>query len=739
MKLAQAIFLLIVGQATSISAGPIYDPFLENFQVGAFSKPANIGLINGWPASLHQPVLTDEEWLAGAEQVLAVGENNLTQKFVRMLATSESEAESNLDGARQALADLKAHRIGSEFIRFLRFERLAVAHSDMTLPAKYQIQIAQQIVDQAQEFTLDARQLWAWRMRATTQPALSQWPSLAKMGSFDVNNAWAVWAVMRKNAGLPLFDPDVSSEELGGVVSRVRKGWFKPEELASSPLEPDWQSGVGAILLSSSDLGAHFKAFSNPPANFSKQGWWVRGQRRFLQGRAASYEILAARADLKPAWQMDVWRRASELRILRGAWVEGLADLTAALELAKAKHGTKSLRKRLRQWVEQALVLALAKDDLAVARTLVKMGREHFVGDDLTAFETDISQWEDRLSREDLVMTPASDDSVDRARYEVLIGAAPEVRPVTAGERAAFVEAADRDLWGLWYSWGLSLADTSVVTGERPQKASLYRQALIRGLAAPQGTAQIDSALAIVALRFADRNWRHHLVHQLIDVETGQISGWRTPPRPSLVPMLLPEVRGSELDRHALLGFCLATGDMRGILGLAFELPGKGLTRDEKRLFLYPLPAPGPIREALLAAENDPALLLAIARNESLFEPAVRSWAGALGWMQIMPFHYPNLGANFGPENWRIPAMSVGRGDGLVSENRRRYDGDPYRILAAYNAGPKAASRWDQQLGGEAERDIYLAWIGYPETRDYVEKVLVDREIYRGIIEKKSE
>ncbi len=75
-------------------------------------------------------------------------------------------------------------------------------------------------------------------------------------------------------------------------------------------------------------------------------------------------------------------------------------------------------------------------------------------------------------------------------------------------------------------------------------------------------------------------------------------------------------------------------GDMHGVLSVAAVLEGTGLTRDQKRYFLYPLPATGPVLDALLAAENDPALLLAIARNESAFEPAVRSRAGALGFMQ---------------------------------------------------------------------------------------------------------
>jgi soluble lytic murein transglycosylase len=185
---------------------------------------------------------------------------------------------------------------------------------------------------------------------------------------------------------------------------------------------------------------------------------------------------------------------------------------------------------------------------------------------------------------------------------------------------------------------------------------------------------------------------------------------------------------------HAALGFALATGDMRGILALAYEIPGSGLTQEEKRRFLYPLPAEGPIQQAILAAKTEPALILAVARNESLFEPAVRSRAGALGWMQIMPFHFQDRGAKPGHEHWAMPAVSIGKGDQLLEENRRRYDGDPYLTLAAYNAGPGAADRWLRQLGGEATPEIYLAWIGYTETRRYVEKVLIDREIYDWIL-----
>ncbi|MBE0566561.1 MAG: transglycosylase SLT domain-containing protein, partial [Krumholzibacteria bacterium] len=219
-----------------------------------------------------------------------------------------------------------------------------------------------------------------------------------------------------------------------------------------------------------------------------------------------------------------------------------------------------------------------------------------------------------------------------------------------------------------------------------------------------------------------------------LDQDVHLRSGGATAPPPSLLPVLAAELRDSQADLHALLGVAVFLGDMRGTLAVASVLPGSGLTRDEKRRFLYPLPAPGPVLDALLEAGDDPALLLAIARNESLFESAVRSRAGALGWMQIMPFHYPERGAVPGSGHWSNPRVAIERGAALVAENRRRFGGDPYRLLAAYNAGPEAVARWDRQLGDQASRRLFLAWIGYTETRGYVEKVLIDRDLYDWIL-----
>jgi soluble lytic murein transglycosylase len=744
-----ALVLGLAGPAL-LTAGPLHDGFVEQFQVGTWSAPGDFTLDSGFPAGLLVPAQLDTAWTEAAARVLAPDartSRQLTARLLRRLGSAKADSLWRRD-AMAALRDLIAARPGAEDISFLRAERLTMAFGRAITQGRYDAaaSLAQTLQQQSARLGLTPREDLIWDLRArqarllaggAAAAAVIWWPQFVELGPFDTNNAWAMWVALRRQAGLPVLPTDGDPVEVGEVLGRLGQGWFSANDLYGSYLPPDWQAGLGAILLPKKDLGAHFEKFSKPPAHTTRQGWWLRGQRRMHAGDADAYERLARREDLKPTWRLDLWRRASERRLLKGEWEAGLADLQQALQLASQGRGTGALRKRLRQWTEQTLALALAREDRATAQRVQEWGLAAFHGAELEAFATEVRHWLPQLDPDGGPVGPVSDDPVDEARHLIACGAAPDIGAATPAAHAAFLAASDRQLWELWYAWGVTLANPTRVSGERRARAIVYREALLAGLEASDDEALADSALAVVALRLGDREWRSELLRTTVDLDAGHLCAWQTPPRPSPVPALLPEVRGSELDRHALLGFCLAVGDMRGIIGLAFELPGRGLTRNEKRLFLYPLPGPGPIRDAIAAAASEPALLLAVARNESLFEPAVRSRAGALGWMQIMPFHYAQNGALFGVQNWRTPATSVQRGSGLLTENQRRYAGDPYRVLAAYNAGPAAAARWDKQLGPGATRAQYLAWIGYTETRAYVEKVLIDREIYHAIIDAK--
>mgnify|MGYP001283575527 FL=1 len=130
----------------------------------------------------------------------------------------------------------------------------------------------------------------------------------------------------------------------------------------------------------------------------------------------------------------------------------------------------------------------------------------------------------------------------------------------------------------------------------------------------------------------------------------------------------------------------------------------------------------------------DPAWAMAIARQESAFLHDVRSGAGALGIMQIMP------------ATGRTVAKSAGvriRGDAdiLEPENntrlgtyylRRNLDGFGGHSLlstAAYNAGAHRVRQWLPETGA-MDPDIWAELIPFHETRDYVQRVFAYRIIY---------
>jgi soluble lytic murein transglycosylase-like protein len=100
-----------------------------------------------------------------------------------------------------------------------------------------------------------------------------------------------------------------------------------------------------------------------------------------------------------------------------------------------------------------------------------------------------------------------------------------------------------------------------------------------------------------------------------------------------------------------------------------------------------------------------PALLTAVARAESGFDPTARSSAGAQGLMQFMPATARGLGI----DPWK-PEQAVEGAARLLKQNLQRF-GSTELALAAYNAGPGAVSKH----GGIPP---------YKETQNYVRKIM---------------
>ncbi len=129
-----------------------------------------------------------------------------------------------------------------------------------------------------------------------------------------------------------------------------------------------------------------------------------------------------------------------------------------------------------------------------------------------------------------------------------------------------------------------------------------------------------------------------------------------------------------------------------------------------------------------------PATVYAIIRQESAFMPDVRSPAGALGLMQLMPRTGRMLMRATG-RKWRgrrqllAPDLNVDLGTRYVRSLLGKTDGHPVLAAASYNAGPHRVGRWLPETGGV---DV-AAWIDnipFTETRRYVRRFLAYGAIY---------
>ncbi len=118
------------------------------------------------------------------------------------------------------------------------------------------------------------------------------------------------------------------------------------------------------------------------------------------------------------------------------------------------------------------------------------------------------------------------------------------------------------------------------------------------------------------------------------------------------------------------------------------------------------------------------ALLAAVAKQESRFSPGVRSNAGAVGLLQLLPETAAELaGGPLPPAALRDPGRNAELGALYLKQLMRQWQGNPVLMTASYNAGPGAVAGWvTPQL--QQEPELWIEAIPYPETRLYVKKVL---------------
>jgi soluble lytic murein transglycosylase len=155
---------------------------------------------------------------------------------------------------------------------------------------------------------------------------------------------------------------------------------------------------------------------------------------------------------------------------------------------------------------------------------------------------------------------------------------------------------------------------------------------------------------------------------------------------------------------------------------------------------LFPLPYRDDVVRQARARGLDPWLVAALIRQESEFNPSAKSRAGAYGLMQLMPPTGRELGRKDGVPVTSTamllnPELSIRLGTLYFKGQLGAWNGDLPQTLAAYNAGPGRLKQWLAWMSFQEPAE-FIESIPFNETREYVQAVLRNADMYRALYDK---
>jgi soluble lytic murein transglycosylase len=134
-------------------------------------------------------------------------------------------------------------------------------------------------------------------------------------------------------------------------------------------------------------------------------------------------------------------------------------------------------------------------------------------------------------------------------------------------------------------------------------------------------------------------------------------------------------------------------------------------------------------------------VVFAIARQESAFNPAAVSGAGARGLLQLMPSTAKQVAKDVGlpyskPRLTSDPAYNATLGAAHLGDLVSSFSGSYVMTFAAYNAGASRVAQWVKDHGDPRDPNVdvvnWIELIPFTETRNYVQRVMENLQVYRA-------
>jgi soluble lytic murein transglycosylase len=198
----------------------------------------------------------------------------------------------------------------------------------------------------------------------------------------------------------------------------------------------------------------------------------------------------------------------------------------------------------------------------------------------------------------------------------------------------------------------------------------------------------------------------------------------------------LPGYLKSEAEVAMLAHLADALGDTQMSVRVGKAAVARGMNL---AYYAYPvraLPQYTPLRKP-----PEPAVILGIARQESEFNTLTLSGAGARGILQVMPVTAHHVCRDYKikcdiPRLMKDPVYNTMMGSAYISDRMDEFTGSYVLTLAGYNAGPGRAREWIKEFGDPRDQKVdpidWIHRIPFEETREYVQKVLSNIQIYRA-------